>query len=112
MTGVWGQLLPLLLAGGFVGALVALLTFLNTRRETKTKTGAEAFEVYGKWVTGVITQAANLDSEHVAALAKASRVRSLLIDLVQTLLSALRAKGATQEELEVHQDLLDEYRAM
>lgn len=104
--------LQLLGGAGFLAGVAALLHFLNTRKSTKSKGSAEAYQAYRTFVTGAFDDAARVNTGLMQERDKLNTVRALLIDLVQELVTALRRRGATAEEMDPYQDRLDEVRAL
>ncbi|AHJ88315.1 hypothetical protein Hosp_013 [Mycobacterium phage Hosp] len=104
-------ILQMIGGAGFLAGVAALLHFLNTRKSTKTKGSAEAYQAYRTFVAGAFEDAAGVTSRVTADRDKLGGIRALLIDLVQDLLNLCRRKGATPEELEPYQDRLDTIRS-
>ncbi|AGT12919.1 hypothetical protein KAYACHO_15 [Mycobacterium phage KayaCho] len=96
---------------GFLAGVAALLHFLNTRKSTKTKGSAEAYQAYRTFVAGAFEDAAGVTSRVTADRDKLGVIRVALIELVQDVMGLARRKGATPEELEPYQDRLDEVRS-
>lgn len=99
-------------SAGFLTGMAALLHFLNTRKPTRSKTSAEAYQAYRQFVHGAFADADTryeIVSTENAAL---RRVRGRLIDLVQDVMRFARSKGATPEELEPFHDRLDDLRSL
>lgn len=96
---------------GFLAGVAALLHFLNTRKSTKSKGSAEAYQAYRTFVAGAFEDAAGVTATITADRNRLNVVRSTLIDLAQELLALARSKGATPEELDPYQDRLDNARA-
>ncbi|AER47667.1 hypothetical protein [Mycolicibacterium goodii] len=104
--------LVLLGSAGFLSGVAGLLAFLNTRKSTRSKGSAEAYQAYEQFVNRALGAA---DGEHSKLLASRDRlylVRATLIDLVQDLLRFARKLGADPDELETFQDRLDEVRRL
>ena len=95
---------------GFLAGIVAILHFFNTRKSTRSKGSAEAYQAYRTFVAGAFEDAAGVTSRVTADRDKLAGVRATLIDLVQDLLGLARRKGATPDELEPYQDRLDQAR--
>lgn len=108
MTGA--LVLQMLGGAGFLAGVAAILHFLNTRKATKTKGGAEAYQAYREFVHG-----ATDDRDEEIARLKAEKnvlleVKVKLIDLYQDMRAIARAKGATRNEVEPFDDRLDVLR--
>lgn len=97
---------------GFLAGVAALLHFLNTRKSTKSKGSAEAYQAYRTFVAGAFEDAAGVTASITADRNRLNTVRSTLIDLAQELMGLARSKGATPEELDPYQDRLDDARAL
>lgn len=99
-------------SAGFLAGVAAIFNFLNTRKSTRTKGGAEAYQAYREFVHEATDdrdkEIVRLKSDKVTLL----KVREKLIDLVQALFRFARHKGATDVELEPFYDQLDAIRAM
>lgn len=104
-------ILQMIGGAGFLAGVAALLHFLNTRKSTRTKGSAEAYQAYRTFVAGAFEDAAGVTSRITADRDKLGGIRVRLIDLVQRALSLARRKGATQDELEPLYDELDSIRA-
>ena len=96
---------------GFLAGVAALLHFLNTRKSTRTKGSAEAYQAYREFVAGAFEDAAGVTSRITADRDRLSSIRALLIDLVQDVLNFARRRGASPEDVEEYQDRLDTLRA-
>lgn len=96
---------------GFLAGVAALLHFLNTRKSTKTKGSAEAYQAYRTFVVGAFEDAANITRRVTAERDHLETIRVRLIDLVQDLLVFARRLGAAPEDLDEYQDRLDHERA-
>lgn len=99
-------------SAGFLAGVAAILHFLNTRKSTRTKGGAEAYQAYREFVHGATD---DRDKEIIRLTGMRDRYAdrvAVLIDLVQDLLSYIRGKGATADELEPFHDRLDTARRM
>ncbi|QHB37324.1 hypothetical protein I5G58_gp022 [Mycobacterium phage BirdsNest] len=95
---------------GFLAGIVAILHFFNTRKSTRSKGSAEAYQAYRTFVAGAFEDAAGVTSRVTADRDKLAGIRATLIDLAQDLISFARRKGATPDELEPYQDRLDTAR--
>ncbi|AAN01862.1 hypothetical protein SEA_WEST99_20 [Mycobacterium phage West99] len=104
--------LQLLGGAGFLAGVAALLHFLNTRQSTRSKGSAEAYQAYRTFVTGAFDDAARVNTGLMTERDKLNTVRALLIDLVQELITQLRERGATPDDVVAYQDRLDEVRAL
>lgn len=104
-------ILQMIGGAGFLAGVAALLHFLNTRKSTRTKGSAEAYQAYRTFVAGAFEDAAGVTSRVTADRDRLDRIRAQLIDLVQRALTLARRKGADTEELEPLYDELDEIRA-
>ena len=96
---------------GFLAGIVAILHFFNTRKSTRSKGSAEAYQAYRTFVAGAFEDAAGVTNRVVADRDKLSGIRVTLIDICQAALSLARRRGATQDELEPLYDRLDEVRS-
>ncbi|AYP70007.1 hypothetical protein I5G62_gp21 [Mycobacterium phage CRB2] len=96
---------------GFLAGVVAVLHFFNTRKSTRSKGSAEAYQAYRTFVAGAFEDAAGVTARVTADRDKLGAIRIALIDLCQAALSLARRKGATQDELEPLYDQLDEVRS-
>ena len=104
-------ILQMIGGAGFLAGVAALLHFLNTRKSTKTKGSAEAYTAYRTFVAGAFEDAAGVTSRVTADRDRLDRIRALLIDLVQDLITFCRRRGVPAEELDPYQDRLDDVRA-
>ncbi|URC18123.1 membrane protein [Mycobacterium phage Zenteno07] len=95
---------------GFLAGIVAILHFFNTRKSTRSKGSAEAYQAYRTFVAGAFEDAAGVTSRVTADRDKLAGIRATLIDLAQDLIAFARRKGATPDELEPYQDRLDTAR--
>jgi hypothetical protein len=110
MTGA--LILQLIGGAGFLLGIGALLQFFNTRKSTKDKGSADAYQAYRMFIAGATE---DRDREHGRVVGDRDRlvgVRDLLIDLVQDLINLCRKLGATPDQLERFQSRLDDVRSM
>ncbi|QGH75268.1 hypothetical protein I5G61_gp20 [Mycobacterium phage Quesadilla] len=96
---------------GFLAGVVAILHFFNTRKSTRSKGSAEAYQAYRTFVAGAFEDAAGVTARVTADRDKLGSIRLALIELVQDVMGLARRKGATPEELEPFQDRLDDVRS-
>lgn len=106
----WDAALPLVgAAGGLTGVAAAIQAIANRPRNVREKGEAEVAHIQSQIVVGSLEAAgksvASANAERDAAYAK----NSLLIDLAQDLIKALRLCGCDPE---AHQDTLDDIRSM
>ena len=98
-------------SAGFLAGVAALLSFFNTRKSTRTKGGAEAYQAYQEFVHG----ATDDRDREITRLRKNLETRDTqvwkLVDIVQDLIKYMRARGATASETDPFQDRLDVERA-
>lgn len=107
------QLVLSLIGGaGFLAGIAGLLTFFNTRKATRDKSSADAYQAWRTFMTSAVDDAVKVNTGLVAERDKLHVVRSFLIDIVQEALTLARNKGATPDEIEPYLDRLDEVRAM
>lgn len=99
-------------SAGFLAGVAALLHFFNTRKSTRTKGGAEAYQAYREFVHGATDdrdkEITRIKADKVVLL----QVREKLVDLAQDLIKNLKARGASASEVEHFQDRLDGTRLM
>lgn len=97
-------------SAGFLAGVAAIFQFLNTRKSTRTKSGADAYRAYQEFVHGATDDRDREIARITASRDKYSGVVDLLIDLVQDLILYARGRGVLIEELEPFQDRLDSAR--
>jgi len=107
-----GLVFALIGSAGFLSGVAALLHFLNTRKPTRTKGSAEAYQAYRAFVHGAFEDAdaryARMRDENTVL----HDVRVRLIDLAQDLLKLARSLGATPSQTEPFEDRLDALRRL
>lgn len=106
------MLLSLLGGAGFLAGVAALLQFLNTRKSTRDKSGADAYVAWRSFMTGAVDDAARLNADLISDRDRLRTVRAFLIDLVQELIATARPLGAAPEDCDRFSDRLDEIRAL
>lgn len=105
------QLALALLGGtGFVGTLITFLTWLNTRRSTKSKSDGDAVAVWRTFMGGAVEDAVKIAEAVKQDRDRLNVIRAMLIDLTQALIASLRALRAPSGEVEAYQDRLDDIR--
>lgn len=104
--------LQIILGAGFLGGIVAIAQFFNTRRPTRDKSSAEAYTAYRQFVAGAFDDAAKINAGNIADRDRLHTIRAKLIDIAQDALGLARRSGAPTSELEPIYDRLDEVRAM
>ena len=97
---------------GFLVGVAGLLQFFNTRRSTKDKSSADAYQSWRTFMTGAVDDAAKVNSGLMAERDRLYTVRAFLIDLVQQAVRLAVKHGAKERDVEPINDRLDEVRAM
>lgn len=104
--------LQLVGATGFLAGVAALLHFLNTRKSTRTKGSAEAYQAYREFVNGAFEDA---DSRYDLVAEERNKLlisRQALLEFCQTLISALRLLGAKPNQVNAYQERLEDLRRL
>lgn len=102
--------LQMLGGAGFLAGVAALLHFLNTRKSTRTKGSAEAYQAYREFVHGAFEDVDTQFDRVVAERDKLQVNNRLLINLAQALIDMLRACGAPASQILTFQERLDDIR--
>ena len=97
---------------GFLAGVAGLLQFFNTRRSTKDKSSADAYQSWRTFMTGAVDDAAKVNSGLMAERDRLYTVRAFLIALVQQAVRLAVKHGAKERDVEPINDRLDEVRAM
>lgn len=105
-------LVTLFSGAGFLAGVGGLLHFFNTRKSARDRSNADAYTTYQGFVARAMSDAEQVNSRLLESRARLNRVRSLLIDLVLTLIALCVRLGADPELIEEYRDQLDEIRAM
>lgn len=102
--------LQLLGGAGFLAGVAALLHFLNTRKSTRTKGSAEAYQAYREFVHGAF---ADVDTQFDRVVEERTKLQvtvRLLLNLAQTLIDMLRQEGVPPSQILTLQERLDDIR--
>ena len=102
--------LQILGGAGFLAGVAALLSFLNTRKSTRTKGSAEAYQAYREFVHGAFEDVDDQFDRVRLQRDDLLAVRALLVGLVQDLIDLLKVRGAKAGEIKSFQDRLDDVR--
>jgi len=107
---MWSDVSPVLFSAGFLGSVLALMKFLNTRKSVHDTGNSDAYKAFGSVMAGAMVQARDVNEGLVAQNnALIGRVGQLG-DLVLDLLAALRRCGAADTEIEPFYDRLENLR--
>ncbi|AVO21717.1 membrane protein [Mycobacterium phage GodPhather] len=105
-------LFSLLGSAGFLVGVAGLLSFWNTRKPTREKSAAEAYQTWRSFMAGATD---DRDREHQRVVERRDQLytaRELLINLVIDALELARKLGAPHHELEKLHDRLDDARKL
>ena len=108
-----GGLAAAITAGiGFVTVMISLLTWLNTRKSTKSKGDGEAVTVWRSFMGGALKDATEIAEGIKKDRDRLEKIRGMLIDLVQALILSLKRLRAPSGEVDSYQDRLDDIRRL
>ena len=97
---------------GFLAGVAGLLSFFNTRKSTKDKSSADAYQSWRAFMTGAVDDAAKINNGLMAERDRLYTVRAFLIELSQSWSTAARKFGMPDSITDPLDDRLDEVRAM